>query len=234
MDVLSEYKSKGITVPCVTGFNIVSEHELTSEIPILEQYSNGVRDSVFDKRAIFDVDFDMSYTSGCHSYGSGFELMKKTFSYKSSNDKPIALLHYKHIGNLLYESSVKNLERFDQTAIKVDEQGRHKGPGSHYAFYKNLGENPSPLLRKAENIFDEEMNVLFENFSPSTGERGTKDISGQVFDKFDVDAVRDSGLVLEAEKPELALKLMKIALKFRPGGTAIEKRVLALEERLKH
>ena len=232
INVLSTYKAQGITVPCITGFNMVGEQDLTADKPIIEQYLKGVREPVFDKRALFDTDFDMSYTLGCHSYGAGFELMKQTYGYKSSNATPIALLHYKHIGSLLYESAIKNLERFDSASISLDDKGSYKGPGSHYAFYKDRGVQSSPLLNRSKNIFDENMNVLFGNFPSSSGENGSKELSPRIMVKADVDVVRDAALKLELENPMLALKLMQTALKFRPTGPVIKRKIIDLEERL--
>lgn len=222
---LASYDADGITVPCITGFDMVGEDDIRSDIPILIQYTKGVRNPVFDKRAVFKPEFDMSYTLGCHSYGPGFDLMKKTYGYRSSNKYPIALLHFKHIGGLLYESAIKNLERFDPSLIKVDSNGNYYGPGAHYAFYKEKGAGFSPLLKKAEPIFDEFNNVKFNNFPPCSGEAGTAHINEDSLDSTDIDLIRDAALYLEQTNPKMALDLMKLALKFRPTGPMIKKKV---------
>jgi glycosyltransferase involved in cell wall biosynthesis len=233
INVLAMYKEKGVTVPSITGFNMVGENDIVSDTPIIEQYPSGVREPVFDKCAVFDADFDMSYTSGCHSYGAGFELMKQTYGYKSSNQIPIALLHYKHIGSLLYESAIKNLDRFNQDDITLNNEGVYKGPGSHYAFYKERGGQVSPLLKRSRNIFDEKINILFNNFSSASGDLGTKDFASQKIDKSEVNTIRDAGLKMELINPTLALSLMRIALKLRPSGPVIKRKILELEALLK-
>jgi glycosyltransferase involved in cell wall biosynthesis len=225
IETLENYDKEGITVPQVTGFDMVSDDDMNSDIPILTQYTKGVRNSVFDKRAVFKPNFDMSYTLGCHSYGPGFELMKKTYGYCSSNKYPIALLHFKHIGGLLYESAIKNLERFDSDAIKVDESGNYSGPGSQYAFYKDKGAEFSPLLKKSTPLFDESSNVMFDNFAPCSGESGTVQAQSDRLGNLDVDLIRDAALNLELRNQPMALKLMKLALRFRPTGPAIKKKI---------
>ena len=225
IETLEGYDKDGVTVPQVTGFDMVSEHDMDDNIPILTQYTKGVRNPVFDKRAVFKPDFDMSYTLGCHSYGPGFELMKRTYGYRSSNEYPIALLHFKHIGGLLYESAIKNLERFDSEAIKIDDKGNYSGPGAQYAFYKNKGVEFSPLLKKSVLIFDESGNVMFNNFPPCSGEVGTAQAKLNHLENLDVDLIRDAALNLEQVNKGMALSLMKLALRFRPTGPAIKKKI---------
>lgn len=225
IETLRSYDQEGITVPQITGFDMVGKNEMNSSTPILEQYRMGVRNPVFDKRAVFKPDFDMSYTLGCHSYGPGFELMKKTYGYKTSSESSIALLHYKHVGGLLYESSIKNLERFDPAAIKKDADGNYYGPGSQYAFYKEKGEEFSPLLKRAKPIFDESEEVMFNSFEACSGEKGTASAKSSSIESLDIDLIRDSALNLEKANPSMALNLMRLALKFRPTGPAIKKKI---------
>lgn len=225
IETLRKYDEDGVTVPQITGFDMVGEHDMDSSIPILTQYTKGVRNPVFDKRAVFKPDFDMSYTLGCHSYGPGFELMKKTYGYSSSNKYPLALLHFKHIGGLLYESAIKNLERFDSDAIKIDDKGNYSGPGSQYAFYKDKGAEFSPLLKKSVSIFDDLGNVMFDRFPPCSGEVGTAQAKLNHLENLDIDLIRDAALCLEKSNKGMALKLMKLALRFRPTGPAIKKKI---------
>lgn len=220
--VLEEYKKEGVTVPQITGFNMVGTNNITNKIPILKQYKNGVRYDVFDKRAIFDINFDMSYSNGCHAEGAGFELMKGTYGYKSSNKYPIALLHYKHIGDLLYESAVKNYERFDDSNIKENSKGRYVGPGAHYKQFLEMGEGASPLLKQSTEILDEELNVLFSQYVATSGELGTKSKVEPPISEKDIDTIRDGGLNAEAKDIKLAMKLMTLANKLRPEGPLIK------------
>ncbi len=165
-----------MTVPNIIGFNMVGSNDIDPEKPLLEQYRLGVREPVFDKRAIFDVSFDMAYTEGCHSWGAGFEHMKQRYGYKTSNKHKIALLHYKHIGSRLLESSKANLSRFSEDDIKITEDGRYVGPGSHYKFYVDKSFKESPLVRSAVEVLDKEYNVLFDNFGDPIN-KGSKLVS---------------------------------------------------------
>lgn len=232
VDVLTEYKKQGVTVPYITAFNIVGENELSDAEPIIHQYQKGFRFPHFDKRAIFDANFDMSYSLGCHPYGVGFEYMKDRYGYKSSGEFPIALLHYKHIGTRYYEAALKNVERFDN--IKKDETGSYVGAGSHYARFVEHGPNGSPFIGIATQIMDDKYNLQFDKFERSTGDVGwrpeaTED-SKEVFET-DVDVFRDAALKLENSYFDLAFKLMKIAKRFRKNGPFINAKLKEYKER---
>ncbi|UTW47832.1 glycosyltransferase family 2 protein [Bacterioplanoides sp. SCSIO 12839] len=225
IDVLKKYDEMGVTVPCVTGFNMVGSDDVKPDVNIFEQYRKGVRSETFDKRAIFKPEFDMSYTRGCHSYGAGFELMKDTFGYVSSNAYPIALLHYKHIGGLLYDSAVKNASRFDESDVKKGKNGKYTGPGSHYFLFQDLGPGVNPLLARAKPVLDENNNVLFECFPESVGDGGEKVGVGNKVEDFEVDALRDAAISLEKVNLDLSIALMKIAHRVRPWGVVIKNKL---------
>ena len=231
ISILSEYDRLHVTVPQVTGFDMVDVNDVDTSIPILSQYKSGVRNSVFDKRAIFKPSFDMSYSLGCHSNGPGFELMKETYGYKTSNKYPIAMLHYKHVGGLLHESAVKNLSRFDMDKMEKDASGKYRGPGSQYAFFKDKGPNFSPFLRNSKPVLNDKNEVLFENFPPTTGEVGTEQSSGKVIEQTDVEFIRDAALSLEQSDLDLSFKLISLAYRFRPNGPVIKRKYEELKER---
>jgi hypothetical protein len=222
INVLSEYKNLGITVPQITGFNMIGREDINTQKPIIEQYRLGVREPVFDKRAIFDVDFDMAYSPGCHSERAGFEYMKGLYNYKTSNIYPIALLHYKHIGKRLLNASLKNYKRYSPDGIKINSDGRYVGPGSHYKFYVDKAFKESPFTNKAKNIFDEYGYVLFDEFPPLISENlskrlnlanpaGAMSISGKDFDFL-------QGLATKVEKLDFdsAEYIVDLLLRFRP------------------
>lgn len=63
--------------------------------------------------------------------------MKRRCNYKTSNNFPIALLHYKHIGERFYEAGLKNVDRINPGNITIDSNGNAKGMGSHYHSIKS-------------------------------------------------------------------------------------------------
>ncbi|CCK76140.1 hypothetical protein OLEAN_C19640 [Oleispira antarctica RB-8] len=222
IQVLKSYKKEGVTVPQITGFNMTGENDIDQRLPILDQYMNGVREVVFDKRIVFDADFDMSYSKGCHSYGAGFECMRETYNYKSSNNFPIALLHYKHIGSRLFDVAVKNSERVDADT-----------GASHYKYYKEKGPTHLPLLKKMKPIFDANMHVNFSDFAATTGEKSSRRLSlnGEIT-QGDVDVFRDSALKLEDFDMLLARELMLIAKRYRPTGAVILQKIKQFNHQL--
>ncbi|MCK5537010.1 MAG: glycosyltransferase family 2 protein [Bacteroidales bacterium] len=221
LNILEKYQSMGIMVPITTGFDMVSEEEIDPSISIIKQYSKGMRRPTFDKRIVFNPEFDMAYSHGCHPYGPGFEYMKKTYSYVSSNEFPIALLHYKHIGSRLLNTAKKNLYRFNQENIKGSVKTGFTGPGSQYKLQVDRDHKVSPLLKKASTVLENNM-VLFEKFEPATSDKSINEFS--ITDKLnnnDIGIIRDSAFALDAYNQKLALKLMTVASKLRKNGPNI-------------
>jgi glycosyltransferase involved in cell wall biosynthesis len=229
--VLAKYKEQGVTVPQITGFDMVGEDDIDPSRPLIGQYLNGVREELFDKRAVFSSDFDMSYTGGCHAEGPGFELMKSTYRYKTSNEYPLALLHFKHIGGLLLESAKKNYDRFDAKGIHKVDSDTYVGPGAHYKKYIDMGAERSPLIEKASPVLVNGL-VRFDDFPSTTGEQGSLIAGDMSVTEQDVDLVRDAGMKLEKVSIELAYKLMKLANRLRPSGPLIKAKLRAYEQTL--
>ena len=169
---LSYYKEKNITVPWVTGFDMVGDNELAFDKSIIEQYKYADRNKAFDKRVVFDTNFDMSYSYGCHPRGPGFENMKKTYRYKFSNDYPLALLHYKKIGRREFLTAEKNADKLNLENIKKAPDGSYSGLGSHYLNILNNKGVDSNISKNSQLIFSESKEILFSNFPPCTGEKG--------------------------------------------------------------
>lgn len=227
--VLNSYDREKITVPQITGFNIVGKNNLKQDKPILSQYNLAVREPIFDKRAIFKCDFNMSYDLGCHPSGAGFSYMKETYKYKTSNKHKIALLHYKHIGNRLLESAKSNLTRFDESRIKINEKGHYVGPGAHYKFYVEKNMEESYLIRHGKNIFDRDGYIIFDNFSGTSGEQGTvtrasPDISdGEVKEYISIaNEIKDIAFTQ-------SIKLLELIYKHRPDNKSLDHEISQLK-----
>lgn len=227
LEVLKHYKEMGVTVPTITGLNVVGENEINPDVDIIQQYQFAQRSAGFDKRIVFDCNFDMAYSHGCHPTGPGFEYMKQSYKYKSSNQFPLALLHYKHIGNRFYEAGLKNSERLNPVNIKTDKDGNMTGPGWQY---KAVAEGKAQKLstQSAKRLFNDDGSINFNEFSPSTGEQGLKSTESHNMDSKAVDLLRDTAISLESSG-DLYLKerinLMSLALKLRPGGQFIARKL---------
>ncbi len=229
LEVLSEYTDLQVTVPQITGFNIVGKHDLEPDEPILNQYELAVREPIFDKRALFHCDFNIAYDLGCHPSGSGFSYMRETYNYKTSNKYKIALLHYKHIGKRLLESAKTNLARFDETKIKINENGHYVGPGSHYKFYVDKNMEESYLIRNGKALFDKDKNILFEDFADTTGERGAVTRVSPYISDSDVNEFMDIANNIKTNDSQLSLKLLKLIYKHRPDHKKIEQEISNLK-----
>lgn len=234
LNVLSEYKSEGVTVPQICGFNVVDEKSIDVSMSIVEQYKYGVRHSHFDKRIVFQPDFNMSYSLGCHPAGPGFELMKNTYGYRSSNKYPLALLHYKHVGSRFYDKAKEYSELVDKGQVWRGEDGLYKGVASHYFNFVDSGESVSPFLKDRKKLFDEEGNILFDNFPKVTGEKGIGNKLDSFFskDQFKVfrgdseaaDILRELAIAFKSNSLDSeALHVVRKALELRPNGPHLNK-----------
>lgn len=225
LGVLSQYKKMGVTVPQITGFNMVGDNELVPSKGILSQYSEAVRKEEFDKRIIFAPEFDMAYSYGCHPNGVGFEYMKNSFGYKTSNKFELALLHYKFIGERWVEAARRNSERIVSENVKQMSNGRFQGLGSHYFNIVN-GFTSKPSGDVVQKLFGDNGNVNFSLFDECTGERGFPYTSSIKFTEVDVDLIRDVALDYGGQnKYSIAYSLMLLAKRARPNGPLISNKL---------
>lgn len=207
LDVLAEYDLDGVTVPQITGFNIVGEKELTDSPSIIDQYDMAVREPIFDKRAVFKCSFNMPNSPGCHPYGSAFKYMQEMHDYKTSNKHKLALLHYKHIGSRLLETAKTNLSRFDETQITRNEKGHYEGPGAQYKFYIEADLKKSYLIRDGKSLFKNGRDINFDSFTETTGESGA--------------LIQGSPYILDSEVDELICIVDKICKEFKTEASKL-------------
>lgn len=112
LTVLQDYKEKGITVPRISGHDMVSEsfpiydgELITKKIKIGSE-----RYQPMCKNIIFNPDIDVSFGVGAHSFTSPNGVF--------SQDEDLKLLHYKFLGKdyvkTLYVSRAKRLSDFNK------------------------------------------------------------------------------------------------------------------------
>lgn len=92
LSVLDNYKNKGITLPKVKGYNMVSRnHNFSDDFSSIR---NGVPSESYSKRCIFNPKLNITWDVGCHEF--------KIIGNKEieSDEVSIILKHYKFI-NLL-------------------------------------------------------------------------------------------------------------------------------------
>lgn len=149
IQILSEFKIKGVTVPKVLGYNMSSPIEPTPGICLTKQIRTGYRYDKFDKPIIFRTDFDMTFSAGCHPAGPGYKQMLANPSYSTSSE-PMYLLHYKHIGN-------RHLETAKSSAVRLSETNVSKGWGTHYL------KSDDDLINKTKEIVDKSYLVICDD-----------------------------------------------------------------------
>lgn len=229
LEVLSDYKSKGITVPQITGFEVVGENELIRSKPITEQYTHGFRNVGMDKRIIFDPEFDMVYSLGAHPQGPGFELMKRSYGYSTSNEHQLAMLHFKYIGNRWFETAKKNAPRI-AGEIKQRPDGKHAGTGHHYTSILKGSITFEDKRSLAAELFDEYSNIRFNEFLPTTGEIGSTGIdSNASLSPDDFNLLRDVAFAYEKIDKDTSYRMLKILIRFKPEASFVKKKIQEYE-----
>jgi glycosyltransferase involved in cell wall biosynthesis len=91
---LEFYKNTGVTLPKVTGYEIVPNCELKPEENLPYVYQSGARATNFDKRMIFNPKLDVQFAPGCHT------LSNHPAGVVESSDS-LTLMHFKKL-NLPY------------------------------------------------------------------------------------------------------------------------------------
>lgn len=110
---LQEYKINGVTVPKISGHDMVSENFPTYDgNSLIEKVKVGSqRYQPMCKNIIFDPNLDVEYGIGAHS----FNCPNAVFS----DDEELKLLHYKFLGKnyvkKLYIDRAKRLSQFNKT-----------------------------------------------------------------------------------------------------------------------
>jgi hypothetical protein len=112
IDVLVDYKSKGITVPKVCGHDMVSEifPEYDGKLLVDKVKVGSERYQPMCKNIIFNPDLDVNYGIGAHSFNCDNAVFSETEELK--------LLHYKFLGKdyvkKLYIDRAKRLSTFNK------------------------------------------------------------------------------------------------------------------------
>ncbi|MEM6581828.1 MAG: glycosyltransferase family 2 protein [Pseudomonadota bacterium] len=220
--VLSRYQMQGVTVPQVTGFDMIDRAEIDPNQSLVDQYRCGIRAPHMDKRIVFACDFDMRFSRGAHPRGPGFELMLEEYNYKTSEDAEFALLHFKFVGNRAYNVARNNIEK-----APVKESG-YAGTTQHYKATLDGNYDPRENFPNPPRVIKDNGCVAFTDFDPSTGDLGDQvsmravrgrytDILKRVTDSL---ANRD----LEGNINE-CIQLMSMARDFRPKGEHIKRKL---------
>lgn len=91
ISVLQNYKNLGVTLPKVSGFDMVSSALPSTSGQIYDEIKDGVFHPGYSKGAVFDPSIDINYEPGahrCHPAGN----------IKESRVSEIKLLHYRFLG----------------------------------------------------------------------------------------------------------------------------------------
>jgi len=120
IDKLAEYKESGITVPRISGHDMVSRSFPEYDgIPLTDKIKTGSKYyETMSKNIIFDPKLNVTYGIGGHS------IMGDGIVY--SNDLEMKLLHYKFLG----EEYVKNIYKL--RAKRLSQFNKERKFGEHY------------------------------------------------------------------------------------------------------
>lgn len=90
LDLLEEYKTKGITLPKTTGCDMISDEIPSHSGQIYEIIKSGVFDDTFSKRAVFNPTLNICYHKGAH-------LCDPIGNVIESEKSEIKILHYRFL-----------------------------------------------------------------------------------------------------------------------------------------
>lgn len=224
-------KDKKVTVPAVCGFEMVSK-SWPSNGGLVGKVRQGVRKKNMDKPVIFSVDFDPSFSPGCHPKGKRFEKMLSHPDFKTSKEDCFYLLHYKYVGERAAKKNPENFKRLSARNKKL-------GYGKHYlassdAFYRQQ----SIYMENAVDVFDckdkmrqsSEWSCSWINKSSLALSDNDKEHKYHIGN---VDTLRDVGFSLKKHGSFLlAYDLLKLARLSRPKGPLITKAANELAEKI--
>lgn len=214
LDVLKKYKNEKVTVPNVYGVDILSKYEIDSDRGLIDQYREGVTNELFAKRIIFDPNFNMSYSFGCHPKGVGHDYMTKTYGYKESKQSELTLLHFKNIGDRNYRVALSSSKRVNMDNMQLQEDGKYKGMAS---IYLNLSSGKVKSKNKTK--------LGCELFDAS----GFVKVNDSIYH---ANYFRDAAVYYEdSGSSKLAYTYMKVALSLRPNGPFIKEKIKSYEGR---
>ncbi len=119
LEKLEYYKKIGVTLPKVTGYEIVPNCELNPDDNLPFVYQNGARATSFDKRMIFNPKLDINFSAGCHT------LVNMPVGSVESFDT-LYLMHFKKL-NLQYY-----INRTTLLGKRLSEYNKSRNYAFHY------------------------------------------------------------------------------------------------------
>lgn len=118
LEMLGDYKKKGIKLPNINGYHMVSD-----KFPeydggcITEKIKTGSREPHMDKQAVLDPSVDISFSLGMHTFNAN--------AARDKDNPPLKLLHYKFLG------ADYIVDRNKMYAPRISEQYKIMGIGNH-------------------------------------------------------------------------------------------------------
>ncbi len=143
--VLENYKTEGITVPLVEGFEMLSKKFPTFKKG--DYLPNFIRTGLpnpayYNKHLIFDPVIDINYTLGCHG-------ANPTGPVRKSTQADFKNLHYKILSFEYFHSKAKS------SSERISDWNKEVGAGFHYAEFAKKSENEFlQYFVNADNVFN--------------------------------------------------------------------------------
>lgn len=146
-DSVREYlkvcKSQNISIPLTTGYDMISEEPLRSDLTITQQVKYGVKNKRFDKKVIFDPKLisDISFRPGAH-------LCDPEGVVRYSPISKLKLLHYKYLGGIERFSNRWNTfgNNLSQVNIKNNWSIKRKDPKQAIYRYEYVKEHAVKII----------------------------------------------------------------------------------------
>jgi glycosyltransferase involved in cell wall biosynthesis len=138
---LEFYKNTGVTLPKVTGYEIVPNCEIDPNANLPFVYQKGTRAASFDKKLIFNPNLEMQFAPGCHT------MTNSPAGVVESQDS-LYLMHFKKL-NLPYYIS-----RHTLLGTRLSEFNLRRGYAFHYRWTpEQLAAEYNQVLSQSQQIF---------------------------------------------------------------------------------
>jgi len=127
--ILERYRREGISLPKISGFDMLSNRPPVGTGPIYQEFRTGFRNDWYSKRALFSPEIDIRFEPGCHRCDPQGPV-------KESDEAEIRLLHYRFLGAEFF------LKKYLLRQERMSEESRSMGWGTHLSVPGQFGRRP--------------------------------------------------------------------------------------------
>jgi glycosyltransferase involved in cell wall biosynthesis len=120
LGMLDHYRRWWVTIPSVSGFEMISQETPTGDGQLVEYVKTGVPSVGYSKRVVLSPGIDIEFSPGCHQ-------TKVLNGWDGQSEPPeLKLLHYRFLGREFF------IRRYAERRERLCAEDRRLGHGHHY------------------------------------------------------------------------------------------------------